>query len=331
MRRILLSVLFLVNLGWLPPATAAGQVLRMHHDMPADSALHKGVMVFKQLVEARSQGQYRVEVFAANSLGDDLEVVQQLQIGAVQAAPIPSAKLSNLAPALQMLDLPFLFASEASADRFMDGPAGKRLLATLPARGLVGASFWESGFKQMTCQNVLGRPSGLKGAHVRVMESPILAAQFRAVGGLPVTVSFAETYIALQQGMVNCQENPIVSIAKMRLHEVQNEIWLSRHGYLGYVFLFSQHWLRQQPPAMQAVLMQAARDAALEQWRIAREEESAYLETIMASGKVRQIDNPALLARLRNDMRAIYPQFRHAIGAGIFDASLADLAAQGGK
>lgn len=176
MRRILLSVLFLVNLGWLSPATAASQVLRMHHDMPADSALHKGVMVFKQLVEARSQGQYRVEVFAANSLGDDLEVVQQLQIGAVQAAPIPSAKLSNLAPALQMLDLPFLFASEASADRFMDGPAGARLLATLPARGLVGASFWESGFKQMTCQNVLSRPSGLKGAHVRVMESPILAA-----------------------------------------------------------------------------------------------------------------------------------------------------------
>ena len=91
-----------------------------------------------------------------------------------------------MAPALQMLDLPFLFASEASADRFMDGPAGARLLATLPARGLVGASFWESGFKQMTCQNVLSRPSGLKGAHVRVMESPILAAQFRAVGGLPV-------------------------------------------------------------------------------------------------------------------------------------------------
>ena len=60
MRRILLSVLFLVNLGWLSPATAASQVLRMHHDMPADSALHKGVMVFKQLVEARSQGQYTV-------------------------------------------------------------------------------------------------------------------------------------------------------------------------------------------------------------------------------------------------------------------------------
>lgn len=298
-------------------------ILRMHHDMPVDSALHRGAEVFKKMVEQETKGYYRVDLYPSNALGDDLEAVQQMQIGAIHAAPIPSAKLSNLAPTLQILDLPYLFDGPAAADRFMEGRAGSLLLRSLERRGLSGAGFWESGFKQLTCKNILQRGKALAGANVRVMESPILAAQFHAIGARPVTVSFSETYIALQQGMVDCQENPIVSIAKMRFNEVQNELWLSRHGYLGYVFLFSQRWLAQQPVAMQRLLKDVARRAARVQRGIARTEEAEYLRQVLEGGAIKVYRNPELEQQMRFSMRSIYPRFRRQLGVETFDAVLA--------
>lgn len=165
-----------IGLALLAGLAAAGhaqaqQVLKFHHDLPESSAQRDGAVRFEELVEERTDGGIDVQIFANNALGDDVEVAQQMQFGAVHAAPIPTAKLANFAPALQLLDLPFLFPGRETAYAVLDGEVGTSILAELESAGFTGAKFWESGFKQLTCNKEVTAPGDLNGVKARVIES----------------------------------------------------------------------------------------------------------------------------------------------------------------
>ena len=322
MRRILLSVLFLVNLGWLSPATAASQVLRMHHDMPADSALHKGVMVFKQLVEARSQGQYRVEVFAANSLGDDLEVVQQLQIGAVQAAPIPLAKLSNLAPALQMLDLPFLFDDLEAVKRFQRREKSRELLRSMAGQNIYGLAFWNNGMKQLSATRELRAPVDAKGLAFRIQSSSVLEAQFAALGAQAKRIPFGESLKALQAGTVQGTENAWSNMAAAGFDRAQPFITETNHGSLNYMLISSSSFWQSIPYATRSEL-----EAIVEEVTAQVNEDAEALnrrgrEQLLAAGQARLLSlSPAEREAWRSVMQPLWKQYEAEIGADVLRAA----------
>lgn len=296
-------------------------VLKFHHDLPEDSAQHVAAERFRDLVAERTGGEIVVQIFPSNSLADDVQATQQMQFGAIEGGIIPTAKLSNFEPAMQLPDLPFLFPSREVAHKFLDGEVGDELLATLDRIGLKGVTFWESGFKQFTCNNPVASPDDFNGRKVRVMESPIIIAQFRALGSTPVPIAFSETYTALQQGVVDCQENPLVSIVKMKFYEVQSNVVRSDHAYLGYALVFSKKWFDALKPEYQEVLVEAAREVTPFQREETARREAGYIDVIKASSAKFSVLTEENRSAFEQATRQVHEEFKDRIGAELLEKS----------
>ena len=318
-KRALVAMSVVLTLG-ISTQVFGQEIIKLHHDQTTDSAQHEGVERFKDLVEARTDGRYEVEIYPNNALGDDVEVAQQMQFGAVQAAPIPTAKLTGFARNLGIIDLPFLFPSREVAYEFLDSDMGLEIMDGLRESGFEPAMFWESGFKQFTANHAIEEPSDFSGTNVRVMESPLLIAQFRALDARPVPISFSETYTALQQGVVESQENPLVSIYNMRFHEVQDYLMLSNHGYLATAFIFSKVWFDDLSTADQEVMEAAAMEAGNYQRQRSIEREQAYLDGIIEDGgtEIIELDGQSM-SKFRAAMAPVYDEFGASLEPGLVE------------
>ena len=321
------AVLFGLILGVMLPATvpAAQYVMKFGHDMPEDSAQHAAALKYRDLVKERTNGRVEIRVFPAQQLGTDPEMVQQAQMGTLEIVLPPTAKISGFAPALQLADLPFLFPSKEICYQVLDGPVGDKLLAMLDAKGLRGVSFWESGFKQMTANKPIKKPEDFAGMKVRVMESPILIAQYKQVKANPIPIDFAETYNALQQGVVEAQENPLVSIVNMKFYEVQKYTMLSNHGFLGYAFLFSKKVYDGLPADIQKILRDTARElAAFERQETARRE-GGYVERIKKGGSQIVEFTPQERQAFEKAFLPVHKQFEKVVGEDLLKEAYAHI------
>lgn len=321
------SVLVLV-LGLLVPSgamAAAKWNMKFGHDMPEDSAQHVAALKYADLVKERTKGQVEVKVFPAQQLGTDPEMVQQAQMGTLEIVLPPTAKISGFAAQLQLADLPFLFPSKEICYQVLDGPVGDKLLALLDAKGLKGVSFWESGFKQITANKAIRKPEDFAGMKVRVMESPLLIAQYKQVKANPVPIDFAETYNALQQGVVDAQENPLVSIVNMKFYEVQKYTMLSNHGFLGYAFLFSKKVYDGLPADIQKTLRDTARELASFERQDTARREAGYIERIQKGGSQIVALTPQELQGFAKAFQPVHQQFAKTIGEDLLKETYAHI------
>jgi C4-dicarboxylate-binding protein DctP len=325
MRRVLVLCL---ALGLLLPSAAMAAAkwnMKFGHDMPEDSAQHVAAMKYAQLVKERTKGQVEVKVFPAQQLGTDPEMVQQAQMGTLEIVLPPTAKIGGFSASLQLADLPFLFPSKEICYQVLDGPVGDTLLAKLEEKGLKGVSFWESGFKQMTANKAIRKPEDFAGLKVRVMESPLLIAQYKQVKANPIPIDFAETYNALQQGVADAQENPLVSIVNMKFYEVQKYTMLSNHGFLGYAFLFSKKVWDGLPADIQKVMRDTAREMApFERAETARRE-GGYIERIKKGGSEVITLSSAELAGFEKAFKPVHQQFAPKIGEPLLKEAYAHI------
>lgn len=258
-------------------------VLKFHHDLLESSPQHLAAVRWAEAVNRQSDGRIAVNIFPANQIGDDREAVEMLMLGNLQGAIIPTAKLSLFVPPMQLPDLPFLFPNATIAHAVLDGEVGQALLRAGEPVGLKGLGFWESGFKQFTGSRPLLKPDDFAGLKFRTMESPVVIEQFRALGANPTPISLSETYNALQQRVVDGQENPLVSIVNFRFYEVQSHITYSNHAYLGYAFLLSESWYDRLPADLQQVLLTTANEATKFQREETARQEEGFIATLKAS------------------------------------------------
>lgn len=174
----------------------------------------------------------------------------------------------------------------------------------------------------MTCNHLVSTPDDYAGRNVRVMESPLLIAQFEALGATAIPVAFSETYTALQQGVVECQENPIVSINSMKFYEVQDYMMLSNHGYIGTAFIFSKVWFDAQPADMQDMLMDAAKEAGAYQRYVSAQDNDRLLQEIIDAGTTEVVEmTPDQLALFAEAMQPVHERFADRIGRDLLDAA----------
>jgi C4-dicarboxylate-binding protein DctP len=304
---------------------AAKWNMKFGHDMPEDSAQHVAALKYAELVKERTKGQVEVKVFPAQQLGTDPEMVQQAQMGTLEIVLPPTAKISGFAPALQLADLPFLFPTKEICYQVLDGPVGDKLLAMLESKGLKGVSFWESGFKQMTANKPIRKPEDFAGMKVRVMESPILIAQYKQVKANPIPIDFAETYNALQQGVVEAQENPLVSIVNMKFYEVQKYTMLSNHGFLGYAFLFSKKVYDGLPADIQKIMRDTARELASFERQDTARREGGYVERIKKGGSQIVEFTPQEVQAFSKAFLPVHKQFEKVVGEELLKEAYAHI------
>ncbi len=294
--------------------------IKLHHDLAEGTAQDQGARKFKELVEAESGGRIEVTVFANNTLGNDTEAAEMMQTGSLEAALLPTAKLSGFHAPLQVIDLPYLFTSREALYGTLDDEQFKSALFTpMESLGFHGINFWESGYKQFTANKVTVAPADFVGLNFRTMESPLIIAQFKALGANPIPIDFGETYNALQQGTVDGEENPLVSIVNMRFYEVQTDCVISNHAYLGYAFLFSKSYWDKLPDDLKEIINKCADEAVQFERQTTIDNEANLIKTIQDGGCNVTYMTDEQTAVMVEAMKPVHEQFRDVVGSDLLD------------
>jgi C4-dicarboxylate-binding protein DctP len=270
----------------LPAAAQAPVVIKFSHVVAPDTPKGKGADRFKQLVEERSKGRIKVEVYPNSQLYKDKEELEALQLGSVQMLAPSLAKFGPLGvKEFEVFDLPFLFKDEAAFRAVTDGDVGKGLFAKLEGKGIKGLAYWDNGFHIMSANKPLHTVADFKGQKMRIQSSKVLDAQMRALGAIPQVMAFSELYQALQSGVVDGTEGVPSNFYTQKIFEVQKHITLSNHGHLAYAVIINKKFYDSLPADLHGILDSAIKDATTYANAIASTENKDALDKIKASGK----------------------------------------------
>ncbi|HOE42565.1 MAG TPA: TRAP transporter substrate-binding protein [Rhodoferax sp.] len=291
-------------------------VLRFSHVVADETPKGLAANYFKVLVEQRSSGRIAVRVFPNAQLYGDHDEMQALQLGAVDMVAPSLSKFGRIGlPEFELFDLPFLFDNLTAVRRITLGPLGQRLLRGLERQGLVGLGFFDNGFKQMSANRPLLEPKDFAGLRMRVQASQVISAQMRALGARPVTLAFSETRRALATGVVDGTENPISNFWTQAMHEVQSDLSLTEHGYLGYAVVTNQRFWQHLHPADRALINQALQESLSYANQIADDQNDQALDTLRLTGTTRiHTLTDSQRAVLRQTVRPVHQQLAQRIG-----------------
>ncbi|MEA4894173.1 MAG: TRAP transporter substrate-binding protein [Oscillospiraceae bacterium] len=294
--------------------------MKLHHDLAEGTAQDLGAKKFAELVSEKTNGQVEVKIFPNNVLGTDTEAAEMIQTNSLECALLPTAKLSGFYPPLQVLDLPYMFQTRDQLYGTLDDADFKDMLfKPMEELGMKGINFWESGFKQFTANKEVVKPEDFIGLKFRTMESPLIIAQFKALGANPIPIDFGETYNSLQQGVVDGEENPLVSIVNMRFYDVQSNVVISNHAYLAYAFLFSNDYWNTLPEDIQTAIIEAADEAVAYERQLTIDNEEGYIKTIEDSGTTVTYMTEEQTAVMADALKPVHEQFRDTIGSDLLD------------
>lgn len=243
--RALLASVAVLGLAATPlVATGSAQaqtVIEVGHSTTLDSHYGMGMTRFGEVLEELSGGQMSLIQHPAAALGGERELIEAVQLGTLDMVITSTGPLPNFVPETQVLDLPFLFRDYDHARGVLDGEIGRELLDHVDAAGFKALAWTENGFRHITnSQRPIHTPADLQGMKIRTMENPIHLRAFEALGAAPTPMSFAELFTALQQGVVDAQENPIVVISVSNFAEVQGHLSLTGHLYSPAIIMMSQ-------------------------------------------------------------------------------------------
>ncbi len=292
--------------------TAQARVYRLGHVVNEKDAFHVAAVKFKELVEKRSHGKIKIQIYPNAQLGDERTLLEELQMGSVDFAIITSGPISNFAPKFAVVDMPFLFKDAQTAYRILDGPIGKDLLKELEKAHLKGLAFAERGFRNLTNnKRPIYKPSDVKGLKIRVMQNPVYVDTFRALGANAVPMAWGDCLTALQQGTIDGQENPINVIYAFKIYETQKYLAMTRHTYAPAVIMMGLKLWKQFSPADQKLLVQCAQEAAEYERAWDASQEAKQLEFIKKHGMV--VTYPDIKA-FRAAVKPVYDKYRPKFG-----------------
>ena len=304
------------------PAWAEAIVIKYSHVVADQTPKGQAALKFKELAEKKLPGKVDVQIFPNSQLFGDGKEMEALLLGDVQFIAPSLAKFGKYTPKLQVFDLPFLFDNIEAVDRFQDGPKGQELLASMEKKGIKGLGYLHNGMKQLSANKPLKSPADAKGLKFRIQSSDVLEAQFKAVGGNPQKLAFAEVYQALQTGVVDGTENPWSNIYTKKFHEVQKHIMESNHGALDYMVITNAGWWKKLPKDVQKGLNEAMVESIKYGNKVAFDEAANYRQKVIDDKKAEVLPmSKAELQQWRDAMKPVWKKFEKEIGKDVIDAA----------
>ncbi|MBL8670020.1 MAG: TRAP transporter substrate-binding protein [Alphaproteobacteria bacterium] len=320
-QRLAASVGAIAIAGTLAVQAQAQTVLRFSHTDTATGARQKAAELFAKQVEEGTQGRYKVQVFHSGQLANDPKAIEQLQLGGVDFTVSGTGSYAPHVKTLNLTALPYLVDGYAQGWKLYD--ESKWLQAQfdlLPAKGLRILATWEAGFRSFTTKEPLGSPADAKGKKMRVFPNDMIRWIMESIGFTPVVLPVTEVYLAIQQGTVIGQENPIDTINSLRFYEVAPYITLTQHVYSPIPLAVSERTWQKLSQADQAAIVRAAQAAAKFSREEVRANDQRLLDEMTAKGaKVSRPD----IAAFRKAASSVYEKARGTYGADV-DAILAD-------
>jgi len=280
----------------LPVAAQAQAVkLTLGHGAAPGNPRHEASVRFAEVVKAKTNGRIEVQVAPSAQLGDDSAMVTALRTGALDMSANSQGAVANAVPEYAAFGMPFLFSNAAAAFKLLDGPLGKELADKSAEKGLIALGFWDNGIRQMTnSKRPVTKVEDLKGLKMRTPPDTVLVEIMQALGAEAQQIKFAELYVALQQGVVDGQENPVVNFYASKLYEVQKNLALTNHQFQMTPFLMSKRSWDKLSDADKKAVQEAAAEATTLQRKLSQESDDKLLAELKAKGvQVTTVDKAA--------------------------------------
>ncbi|OQY51764.1 MAG: ABC transporter substrate-binding protein [Desulfobacteraceae bacterium 4572_89] len=250
---------------------------------------------FKELIEERSNGAFEVKIYHSASLGNETEILQQVQMNTIQMGIVTGGPFDTFNPISRVINYPFLFKDNAQADEILDGPLGTQILKSLESSDFKGLSFSENGFRNLTNnKRPVKSPDDIKGLKVRVMASAIHKAIWSALGANPTPMPWP-IYTELEQGVIDGQENPLWVMEVYKFYEIQKYLSLTRHVYSYHIDVASLKWWKTLDKNDQDMVQKAMYDAAVFQRQDNRSKDAGRLKLLKEKG-MEVVENPDVAA-----------------------------------
>ena len=280
----------------LPLAAQAQAIkLTLGHGAAPGNPRHEASLKFAEVLKAKSNGRIEVQVAPSAQLGDDAAMVTALRTGALDLSANSQGAVANAVPEYAAFGMPFLFSNAAAAFQLLDGPLGKELADKSAEKGLVLLGTWDNGIRQMTTsKRPISKVEDMKGLKMRTPPDTVLVDIMQALGAEAQQIKFAELYVALQQGVVDGQENPVVNIHASKLYEVQKHLALTNHQFQMTPFLMSKRSWDRLSDADKKAVQEAATEATALQRKLSQESEDKLVADLKAKGvQVTSVDKAA--------------------------------------
>jgi len=280
---------------------------------------------FRTELAKASDGKLTVDVFPAMQLGGAAENVQNVRAGTLQMIWVGMAFLSRTVPELEAISLPFQFESRDQAFRVVDGPVGKLLDAKFADKGLTDLGFMELGARHMTnSKRPIKSVEDLKGLKIRMQPNETHLATFRALGANPVAMDIKELYSALQQGVVDGQENPFSVINASRYFEVQKFVSNTSHFFDFINVVANRRAFEALPAAQQKVVRDSMAKAVAWQRSRAAAEEAESIAEIKKRGMTYDEVSPAFREQMRRGSAGVVEDVKKRVGADFVNRVIAE-------
>ncbi len=291
LRRTLVATLVIAATGLAQAQTVK---LSLGHGSAPDNPRHIASLKFAEIVKAKTNGQVEVTVSPSGQLGTDPALITAVRSGAVDITANSQGAFANVVPEYAAFGMPFLFADLPSAWKVMDGPVGKELADKTAEKGMVVLGYWDNGIRHMSnSKRPLNTPEDMKGLKMRTPPDAVTVDIMTAVGAQAQQIAFTELYVALQQGVVDGQENPLVNIKSAKLYEVNKFISLTGHKYEMTPFVMNKRSFDGLSEANKKAVMEAATEATKLQRNLAQEADNKLEAELKSLGAVINRSNKA--------------------------------------
>ncbi len=262
MRKVLLSVLALFVFVSLGAASEAKMVMKLGHYANAEHAGNKACQMFAEGVSKRTNGEITVELYPNNELGNPPEVLEQNVLGVIDMSLPTQGQLAKYSKKFGCVMLPFAYSGYDQAYKVLDGPFTKWAEKDLEDAGLIFLANWEWGFRNLTNSvRPVNTPDDVKGLKIRTPPELSNQSAMEALGATVQTIQFSELPMALKQGVVDGQENPVSVIYSFKIYETQKYLAMTGHTYNCMVHVMSKKTWDKLTAEQQAIIREESKKA----------------------------------------------------------------------
>ena len=275
-----------VSLALVSSASIAADItIKVGHGAAEGYHMHKAWLKFKENMEKKSDGRFSVEIYPNGQIGGDRELTEAVQSGIIDMTCPVIEVMAGWDDNFAVPGLPFIFKDRADALKALDGKFGQMLLDRAANYDLKGLGYMENGIRQITSNKCpIVKPSDLKGVKIRTMQVQAHMDAFKLMGANPTAMSFNEVYSALQQGVVDAEENPLGHITSSKFYEVQKCLTLSSHVYSTHIVLANPEFYASLSDEDKKLVDSSLKDAIAYQQKVIAGEEAQQVKDIEAAG-----------------------------------------------
>jgi len=285
-----------------------------------NSDWYRGAVRWKDLVEARTDSAITVTIYPRAQLasGDQRTELEMVQSGVIDVSLESTILLSLVDQRFSVFSLPWLFPNYEVAQKVCDGDAGRRMLDILPENNLVGLAYGVNGFRQLTnSRRPVRRPEDMAGLKIRVPAIKMYIGIFKMLGADPSSMNFGELFLALAQGTMDGQENPLAVIHQAKLYEAQSHVAMWNYSYDPIVLCLNRARWDGLSFSQQEILRKAATEACNYQRRLVQEGEEELITALEQRGMVFSFPSEEDLSLFRKRVESIYAEYEPIIGADL--------------